>query len=372
MKIGIDARLYGPRWGGGGLGRYVEELVTALQHNDTENRYVLFLKPENAEACKITNPNFEKVVVDAHWYTAKEQLLMPPAITKAKVDLMHFPHWNVPLLNKTPFIVTIHDLILLDEPTSAKATTLGPIRYGLKHFGFRQVLRHAVQKSERIIAVSDFTKQSILRHFEVPKEKIQVIYEGVTMTRRASTDALLPITKPYFLYVGSAYPHKNLESLLHAFSFFVKAYPKTKLVLVGKDDLFYQRLKKEVEEIGIQDSVIFPGFVPDEQLTELYAHASLYLYPSRIEGFGLPPLEAMQHGIPVAAARRGPLPEVLGDAAIYFDPDNIEQMVGVMEEALKDESKMAEMIRRGAEQVKKYSWETMARETRALYERAKT
>ncbi|MDO8303000.1 MAG: hypothetical protein Q7T18_07150, partial [Sedimentisphaerales bacterium] len=96
MTIGIDARLYGPKWGGGGLGRYVEELVTKLQQIDTKNRYVLFLKPENFDACKITNKNFRKVKVNAHWYTFKEQLVMPAAIKKAKVDLMHYPHWNVP------------------------------------------------------------------------------------------------------------------------------------------------------------------------------------------------------------------------------------------------------------------------------------
>lgn len=375
MKIGIDARLFGPKWGGGGLGRYVEELINELQRIETKHRFVLFLKPENFEACKITNPAFEKVIVDAHWYTIKEQLLMPKAIQQAGVDLMHFPHWNVPIFSSVPFVVTIHDLILLDDPSSAKATTLGPIRYAIKRFGYHRVLHRAVEKSKTIVAVSEATKVSILSHFKVNADKIEMIHEGVTPLHHSITPPLhhstTPVTPPYFLYVGSAYPHKNLESLLHAFAFFTDAYPDAKLVLVGKNDKFYDDLQKEVKEIGIPDGrVVFTGFVPDDQLASLYENASLYIYPSRFEGFGLPPLEAMLHGTPVASSSRGPLPEVLGDAAIYFDPDDIEQMVSVMEQALTNETLRKDLRRKGSEQVKKYSWKTMAEKTMKVYEHA--
>ncbi len=376
MKIGIDARMFGPKWGGGGLGRYVEELINELQALDQKNRYVLFLKPENAEACKITNPHVEKRIVSAHWYTLKEQILLPKAIKDSGVDIMHFLHWNVPLACPVPFIVTIHDLILLEDPKSAKATTLGPIRYALKRAGFKQVLSHAIKKSQKIIAVSEYTKSSILKHFSIPKEKIQVIYEGVSkldesITPTNSLDSKFQFPpSPFFLYVGSAYPHKNLESLLHAFSFFVKSHPETKLVLVGKDDLFYQKLKKEVDEIEIpKNTVIFTGFIPDQVMSELYNKTALYLFPSFIEGFGLPPLEAMRYGAPVAAAKKTALPEVLGDAALYFDPDNIEQMVEVMEKAITDQTLMSAMKQKGEARAKNYSWKSMAEETKNLYER---
>jgi len=380
MKIGIDTRMFGPRWGGGGIGRYVEELITELQAIDQKNRYVLFLKPENIDACKITNPFFEKLVVPAHWYTLKEQILLPKIIQRSGVEIMHFPHWNVPLACPVPFVTTIHDLILLENPKSAKATTLDPIRFALKRLGFKRVLSHAIQKSKKIIAVSEYTKSSILKHFAVAEEKIQVIYEGVSELNESSSSLLsstqypnIPISQylssPFFLYVGSAYPHKNLESLLHAFSFFVQAHPEVKLIMVGKDDLFYQKLKKEVDEIEIpKNSVIFTGFVPDQVMKELYQRTSLYLYPSFIEGFGLPPLEAMRYGAPVAVAKRTALPEILGDAALYFDPNNIEQMVEIMEKALNDNALMTTMRQKGEAQSKRYSWKTMAEETKKIYE----
>ena len=381
--IGIDARMYGPRWGGGGLGRYVEELVQGLQNIDTEHRFVLFLKKENFDACKIHNNRFEKVLADVHWYTLKEQLLMPKLIERQELDLVHYPHWNVPLFSKTPFVVTIHDLILLEDPHSAHATTLDPVRYAIKRAGYHRVLRHAIESSRTIIAVSEFVKESISKHFpKIPQAKIHTIYEGVSQTQRLNdsttpartTDVVqsggqqLPVTPPYFLYVGSAYPHKNLESLLHAFSFFVKKYPDVKLVLVGKEDAFYKRLKKEMEEIDIDEhAVVFTGFVPDDVLHALYDHTSLYVFPSRHEGFGLPPLEAMQHGVPVASSNRGPLPEILGDAALYFNPDDLEEMVAVMERALKDEALRKALIQKGSSQVQRYRWSTMAEKIHSLY-----
>lgn len=372
MKIGIDARMYGPRWGGGGIGRYVEELVAELQKIDSKNRYLLFLKRENFDACRLTNPRFEKVLADVHWYGIKEQLMMPRLIDRQKLDLVHYPHWNIPVRAKTPFVVTIHDLILLQDPNSARATTLGPIGYAIKRAGYKKVLRHAMEKSKAIIAVSDYVKSSILERFNVPEKKISVIYEGVSSTPRLndSTTPRLPVPPPYFLYVGSAYPHKNLESLLHAFSFLVKKYPQVKLVLVGQEDIFYRALKKELEEIDIdQHAVVFTGFVPDDLLGELYANASLYVFPSRHEGFGLPPLEAMGHGVPVVSSNRGPLPEVLGDAAVYFNPDDIEEMVAVMERTLQNQSLREELRQKGTARVKRYSWATMASRIQTIYER---
>lgn len=372
MKVGIDARMFGPHVGGGGLGRYVEQLVTTLQSLDHKNRYVLFLKPENTDACEITNTQFEKRTVDIHWYTLKEQLSLAGRIDAEQLDLVHFPHWNVPMNLKTPFVVTIHDLILLEEPRSARATTRHPLIFALKHAGFRRVISHAVHKSKAIIAVSEYTKNSILKHFPaVDPKKIHVIHEGVTsLAERAMGEKCrltLP-TSPYFLYVGNAYPHKNLEALLHAFSFFHQIHPEVTLVLAGRSDVFYDRLKQEVDEIDIPaDRVKFMHSPTDAELHELYRHASLYLFPSRIEGFGLPPLEAMQEGIPVAAARAGSLPEILGDAAVYFHPDDIEEMVRVMEQTLTDETLRKELTKKGTQQIARYSWNSMGKAILSLY-----
>jgi glycosyltransferase involved in cell wall biosynthesis len=366
MRIGIDARMLGPNVGGGGLGRYVEELVRELGQLKHKNRYVLFLKPENMQTSVM---DAEKRLANAHWYTLKEQLVMPRLIDREKLDLIHFPHWNVPLFLRTPFIVTIHDLILLDEPGSAKATTKHPLVYWLKRLAHRIVLRSALRRARAIIAVSQFTKSSILKHFPwVPSEKIHVVHEGLTRLPDPSNPSTPSNpSRPYFLYVGNAYPHKNLSTLLHAFSFFHKRHPKVRLVLAGRNDIFYERLKKELTGMDVAPEVEFILNPNDEDLASLYRGATLYLFPSRHEGFGLPPLEAMSFGVPVAAARRTALPEILGDAALWFDPDDIEEMVEVMEQGLVNKPLRDSLIVKGHEQVKRYSWKNMACEILTLY-----
>ena len=373
MNIGIDARLYGPKVGGGGLGRYVEQLITELQKVDNKNRYLLFLKKDNYDTCKITNKNFKKCLADVHWYSAKEQFQMPGLVDSKKLDLMHYPHWNIPVRSKTPFVVTIHDLLLLEEPTSAKkATQLDPFRYKLKYLGYKFIVDRAVNKSKHIVAVSEFTKGSILKHFSTSADKISVIHEGVTTAKPAPKNLQPPTSNlqpPYFLYVGNAYPHKNLEALIHGFAFFHKLHPEVKLVLVGKHDLFWKWLEKEFDEVQIpKESVVFWGYATEDELDSLYQNATLYVFPSRHEGFGLPPLEAMARGVPVAASRATAIPEILGDAALYFEPDDIEAMVEVMEQALSDEKLRQSMTKKGHEQIKKYSWKHMAEETKKIYE----
>ncbi|MBU0646267.1 glycosyltransferase family 4 protein [Patescibacteria group bacterium] len=377
MRIGIDARMYGPKVGGGGLGRYVEQLINQLQTIDHQNRYVLFLKPENYSACALTNKNFSKQKIDLHWYTLREQLSLAKKIDAAKLDLVHFPHWNVPLNLKTPFVVTIHDLILLEEPLSSHASTRHPLIHRVKYQGFKIVLRRALTKSQKIIAVSEYTKQSILKYFpQIPADKITVIYEGVTnLTHPSSTlpPPSLPTSPPapYFLYVGNAYPHKNLESLMHAFSFFNKIQPEVKLVLAGRQDSFYEGLKKELSELDVPaKNIIFKMNPSDQELQALYQSATLYLFPSRSEGFGLPALEAMQAGTPVAAADNSSLPEILGDAALYFAPDDLEAMVAIMKKALADKKLRQELTDKGYQRIKQFSWTALANQTLAIYQSA--
>ncbi len=377
MRIGIDARLYGPKVGGGGLGRYVEELIKNLQQIDKKNRYVLFLKKENFNECKITNKNFEKRLADIHWYTMAEQMKMAKIIDRENCDLVHCPHWNVPLRLQTPFVLTIHDLIMLEEPDSSKATTRNPVYFTLKYIAYKIVLWRAILKSKHIIAVSNFTKSSILKHFRVKPEQISVIHEGVTTgeknkIKKEKNKRIMkaPYKDPYFLYVGNAYPHKNLEALLHAFSFFHRLHPEVKLVLVGKYDIFWKWLEREFDEIDVpKDAVIFHGYATEEELDKLYKYATLYVFPSRHEGFGLPPLEAMARGVPVAASKSTAIPEILGDAAIYFRPDDIEEMVEVMEQGLTDEKLRTKLKTKGDSQVKKYSWKTMAEEILKVYKK---
>lgn len=345
MRIGIDARMCGPTVGGGGLGRYVEQLVKWLPTVDRENRYVLFQQP-------------------IKWYTLKEQLALAPIIDTQKLDLVHFPHWNVPIWLKTPFVVTIHDLILLEQPRSARATTRHPLIFALKYAGFKRVLAHAVRASRKIIAVSEATKSDILKHFpDVPKEKIVVIYEGVTPLQDSTTQRLNDF--PYLFYLGNAYPHKNLDILLSAFELLRASHPQLHLVLAGRDDAFSRRLTETDHVHIIRDP-------DDAMIASLYAGARAYVFPSLIEGFGLPALEAMSQGVPVACSDIPSLREILGEAAIFFHPKDRADMARAISSVVDDEALRGRLIEQGKQRVKRYSWKTMAEETVRVYKSCAT
>ena len=372
MKIGIDARMYGPKVGGGGLGRYVEKLVEKLQQVDKKNRYILFLKKENIETCEIENPNFKKRLANIHWYGYKEQLFLPWRIDKEKLDLIHFPHWNVPFFIKTPYVVTIHDLILLEEPTSAKITTRRPWIFHLKHLAFRLTLNRTLRRAQKIIAVSNYTKQSILRYFpDINPEKIQVIYEGITQLKGTELHPSAPLPFPYLLYVGNAYPHKNLEFLLQTYYLFSKRFPDIHLVLAGRRDVFYRRLEQMAVSLDLGSHIHFINTPSDEELKMLYKSAKAYVFPSRIEGFGLPPLEAMSFGVPVIAARASCLPEILGEAAHYFSATDKKDLTHALENILFNKPLRSSLKENGFKQITKYSWKNMAEEVRTVYENNK-
>lgn len=370
MRIGIDARFFGPRTGGGGLGRYVAELVTHLQNLDRVNEYVLFLRKDNFHDCVLTNGNFSKRLVDIPWYSLAEQRRLPAEIAAAKVDVMHIPHWNVPLFIKTPFIVTLHDLILLEDPASAHATTRGSLVHGLKYLGFRLVLEHALHRSRHIIAISEATKRAALRHFRLRASKISVIHNGVTTPVEGKGVVLrnLNVVEPYVLAVGNHYPHKNLATLIRAFATVYRARPDASLVIAGRVDAFTPALKKEAKAAQLPDSAIrFIDLPTDETVGALYRHAALLAFPTKIEGFGLPPLEAMSVGTPVMASDIPVLKELLGAAARYVDPDAEEDMVQVMMDALEDPEELAPYIELGRHQAAKYRWEDTAKKTLEAY-----
>ncbi len=377
MKIGIDARMLGK---GFGLARYVEQLTKHLLEIDHDNQYVLFVRPENFQKIKASG-EVKVVLCDIPWYSWQEQIKFKKIIAREEVDLMHFPHWNVPLFYNAPFVVTVHDLIMFHH-ARPEATTLGPLKFWLKDKIHRLVVKHAVEKSKHIIATSEFTKRDIVDTLNIKPDRISVTYQapfearsnlpdrqaGEQGTVSNEIDVLkkFDINKPYVLYVGAAYPHKNLAGLLKAWELFEEKYNgEYQLVLVGKDNYFYRRLQSTVER---RPSTIFTGFVDDVELSELYSHAKLYVFPSLYEGFGLPPLEAMMHGVPVVSSNRTCLPEVLGEAALYFDPENIAQMAEVMHTGLTDENIRFELKTKARETLSLYSWQRLAEQTKEIYE----
>lgn len=370
MKIGIDARFYGPL--GKGLGRYTQKLIENLEEVDDENQYIIFIKKENFKDYKPIKRNFKKVLADYRWYSLTEQLYLPSLIKKYNLDLMHFPHFNVPFFYYEKFIVTIHDLILTQYPTE-RATTLGPVKYRIKRFGYNLVIRHAVRKAKKIIAVSNFTKSELIKYFNLKEDKIMVTYEAIDPAHPQFplySQIILnkyKIKKPYLLYVGNAYPHKNLEGLIQAFKDFSKIKQEYYLVLVGKEDYFFKRLKDEVNMLGLEKKVIFAGFVLEQDLPAIYREADIYVFPSFCEGFGLPPLEAMSYGVPTVSSPAGALKEILGEAAYYFNTYNKNDIIKAIAKVIDDKKLKDELRKKGFEQIKKYNWQKLAESTLSVY-----
>lgn len=376
MRIGIDARFYGSI--GKGLGRYTQKLIENLEKIDQENDYFVFLRQENFEEYEPQHKNFHKVLADYRWYTVSEQIEMPKLLNRFRLDLVHFPHFNVPLLYRKNFVVTIHDLILIHFPT-LRGTTLNPFLYWLKFAAYKLTIGSAIRRAQKIIAVSDFTRQDILNHYRVDPRKVVRTYEACDdFCNISHSDEIqvvkkygLPvdecgIIKPYLLYVGNPYPHKNLERLVFAFQKLQKNFADLHLILVGKDDYFYNRLANVVEQNEISN-VIFAGYVPDCDLDIVYKKSKLYVFPSLYEGFGIPPLEAMAKGIPVASSDHDCMREILEDSAFYFDAHDIEKIAQAVGRLLMDEELQQNLIKKGYQQIQKYSWKKMAEETLEIY-----
>ncbi|MDO8592975.1 MAG: glycosyltransferase family 1 protein [bacterium] len=375
MKIGIDARFYGPI--GKGLGRYTQEIVDNIIKLDQANEYVIFLRRENFDEFQCAGARIKKVLADIKWYGWAEQLIFPVCIWRERVALMHFTHFNVPIFCPVKFIVTIHDLILIKFPT-ARATTLGALAYKTKNLAYKIVITLAVRRAKKVLAVSEYTKQDLAKQFKIKPDKIAVTHEGVAelnppapLLKGGAENNCPPCKggigglKPYLLYVGNAYPHKNLEGFIRGFAKISQSRPDLKLILVGKEDYFYSRLKQF--SVNFSKNIIFPGYVPDSELAALYRSALAYVFPSFYEGFGLPPLEAMSRGLPVVSSNKTCLPEVLGAAALYFNPDDEADMIDKIKKIINDENLRANLRGRGYEQIKKYSWESCARQTLAVY-----
>jgi len=366
MKIGIDARMLGYS----GIGRYIKNLIQKVLQIDQENEYLIFIQKGQKGNQQSTIHQQEKVKiieVDAPIYSIKEQYNFLKTTAREKLDVMHFTHFNVPLLYHGPFVVTIHDLTPLYFPGKKRNSFL-------QRFAYQLILKKALKGAQRIIAVSKFTKQDIIKHFPDVRQKIVVIYEGVGEPLRIKeSEKKLP--KPYLLYVGVWREHKNLVGLIRAFNQ-VKSFGQKhqnwlqglKLILVGKPDPYYPEVPETAHLSPFSKDIIFTGFLSEEELAFLYQNAEAFVFPSFYEGFGLPPLEAMSYQTPVISSKAGALPEILQDAALYFNPYQTDQMAEKIIQLLTNSKLKQEMIEKGLRQMKKYSWTKMAQETLKQYQ----
>lgn len=369
MRIVVDCRLYSVQ---AGIGRYIRNLIFNLQKIDKQNTYFILLLKKDLDL-PVNQTNFVPVLADFKWYGITEQLKLPKLLDKLNADLVHFPHFNVPILYRGKFVVTIHDLTH-QYFTMRRATTHGRLVYFLKQTGYKLVFQKAIAKSGKIITPSNYIKNLVTREYSIPKEKIVVTYEAVDSRIISISEKInkgeienvmkkFTISPPYLFYVGNAHPHKNILGLIKVFIKIKEKYQNLKLVLSGSDHYFWQRLQREYQLSGI----VYTGPVTDEELVALYKTAEVFVMPSFEEGFGIPLLEAMACFAPVVSSNAGALPEVGGDAALYFDPRNTNDMLDQIAQVLDSDKLKKELINKGKMRVKFFSWENLAKQTLEVY-----
>ncbi len=357
-KIGIDGRL----WNESGVGRYIRNLVLGIDAAKTEDSYFIFLTQETYGKVMFKNPKFTKVLSNSRWHTVSEQWKFKEEIERENLDLMHFTYFSYPILYNRPFVITIHDLIIDHFPTGVASSLPAPI-YKLKHFGYKRIVASSVNNAKKIIVPSVATKDELIDHYKAKPSKIEVIYEGFDAAISGGKGGKLVTNKDFILYVGNAYPHKNLSVLFKAFSKLRKNYDQIELVCIGRKDFFYDRIQSEAPE-GIH----FLNNVDDAALFDYYKSASLFVMPSLMEGFGLPLLEAMSLSLPVISSDTPALREIGGDAVLYFHPhdsDELEEKITIL---LSDKKLSAKLIENGQMRSRKFLWQEAVSKTIKVYE----
>ncbi len=368
MKIAIDAR----KWHDYGIGTYVRNLVRHLARLDRETTYYLFCSQPDQATLRDLAENFVPVADRSGGYGIREHFSIPFKLHRLGVDLFHSPHYVLPLLARTPAVVTIHDCIHLRFPEYL------PSRMAWRYARF--MLGHAIRRSASILTVSQASRADILRFYpDADPERILVVPNAIdpALLEEPGQEETARIRERYqirgrfLLYAGNIKPHKNLERLIAAFGKLKhqSGMEDLKLLIIGDEISRYGALRRGVEAAGVRQDVRFFGFVPDRTLAGLYRLASVFVFPSLYEGFGLPPLEAMACGTPVVTSRISSLPEVAGDAALLVDPYSVDDIARGIAKVLEQPELAADLVRRGHVQAQRYSWERSVRVIHDVYMR---
>ena len=356
MHIAIDARIINSS-----TGRYVERLVTYLQEVDTKNDYSILVRAKDINFWQPTNPNFTVRIADFDNYSFAEQIGFKKYLKKLNADLVHFCMPQQPLGYKGKKVTTFHDLTLLKTYNSDKNWLIFHAKQKVGEYAFKKV----IETNNELIAISKFTQKELINLSGLAAEKTTVIYESSDVSQIAPKKYNVPFKK-YILYVGQQSDYKNIKRLSDAHQILLAKYPDLGLVLVGKKNASALANEKYFNERKYQN-ILFTDFVEDNQLSWLYSHASAYVFPSLMEGFGLPGLEAMSYGTPVVSSSATCLPEVYGPAAHYFNPLDTSDMAEAIDQVLSDDTIRTRLSKAGYKQIKKYSWKKMAKETHAIY-----
>jgi glycosyltransferase involved in cell wall biosynthesis len=365
MRIGINGRFLAAKRTG--VQRAAYNLIRALVSVDRDNEYVLFTAED-----QVDNPDWKRANVTVvpsriregesirnHFW---EQFTLPKLALKHNVDILHSPANLAPLFYKGRSVVHIHDLCFAVNPQwfSFSFRTL-----------YNFVIPRLARRAAKVITNSNNSRNDLLQFCDLQAERVSQVYWAVDDLFMQEQDPKKPTTpwqlNDYILYVGSLEPRKNIGTLLEAYELLRASHPeiKTKLVLIGGESPLFAEVRLKVKRF--KEDVLFKGFVNDEALRDFYRHASLFVYPSLYEGFGLPPLEAMASGAPVVTTMTSSLPEVVGDAAMMVSPHDIKQLAETMGIVLGDADLRARLIAAGREQVRKFNWYRVARNTLAVY-----
>jgi len=365
MKIVIDGRML--YWTG--VGRYTQALLENLERIDSDDEYYVLVRRADWSLWEPTASNFHKVEANIDPYTFAEQFRLTGLIRSLKPDLVHFTAANTPLFYRGMRVVTIHDLTLLDFDTSRGEGLAKWVRR-LKWLPFRAVISNDARMATGLISVTNYVRDELIRRYNITENRITAVM--------LSADPIMAEPKPvaqygvgdnYILNLGNAYPYKNVASTIKAFAKIAPRFKELKLVLVGHTEYFSDQLKLLTTQLGLENRVIFTGRISDGEVVSMYRGAKFYVNPSLSEGFGLQGLEAMSQGTPVMAANATCLPEVYADAAVYFDPVNLDDQAAIMTQLLTDEPLRDKLRASGHERLKQFSWARVAQETRDVYER---
>ncbi len=361
-----------------GIGTYIRSLVHALGAIDTRNQYTLISGPEDVRTLAGLPENFRTAVYSRSDFDALDNIAFPMFLRRLKPDLVHIPLNRVPLGMPLPYVVTTHDMssLLFEEQGS-------DLRMRWRHYRFRRGLMRA----SRIIAVSEATKRDIQNLLGVPADRIRKVYNapdpqffvrgnGSEEQEKQRILERYQIHYPFLLYAGNIRPHKNVPRLIEAFAVVRDqlschpVYKDLRLIIIGDTISQFPSVRQAVIKSRAEAVVRFLGFVPFDTLRCFYEAAAAFVFVSRYEGFGLPPLEAMACGTPVVTSNVSSLPEVVGDAAVQVNPANVFEIARGITEVLLDESLRSALVRCGREQAARFSWERTAREVLDIYREA--
>jgi glycosyltransferase involved in cell wall biosynthesis len=371
VRIAIDIR----RMTEFGVGTYIRNLARTLGRLDPETEYFLIGAPRKVAEIDPLPQNFQTIPAVAPEKSVQGYREFRRALKFLNCDLVHIPNlFSVPRFLPCPYVLTVHDMLDHMTRTGQQSGFWGALQM--------QMTGRVLRDAERIFAVSNFTRCEISRVYDVPTERIEVVYNAIDerFLRGHATDAdreliaeRYQVTYPFLLYAGRISPHKNVVRMIEAFSALKtelekdELYPDLKLIIIGDDLSGNPDLRRTVVRSGVQNDVRFLGFIPIEVLRIFYDSAKIFVFPSLYEGFGLPPLEAMAHGTPVVTSNVSSLPEVVGNAAVLVNPENVFEIMRALHRVLVDKPLRDRMKERGYQQAKKFSWEISVRRVLDVY-----